>query len=876
MRRPSEPHDSQSDQREHEERSKVMLLQPYIPTNSSFISGIRSVNGTSPQASDIIFDAAVHDRRDTIALNSSSNSSGGTGTTSDYELEFYKSYDPSIGLHTAAVLGGILVWLVIYVIYRTKVRKCVIRLVRKKCIGEVEEGEEDGGEADSKKISYSEEKDSMSVVSPNMVRPFINPSIVIDSTPPESSPQSPATYDQYMKSGNRESNSPYPLQGNNHDGFIFQFPYSGHHHHHGHNQYQLYHQQFCQEAADLQHQQMCLERLPQSEIDIPTATAQWVQNMPLAARSHQDFAGLLLAMQSRGLLAMNKPCSCPLVCPRSPQPLPLLDFPSTWNKSLPALSSSISSQLLSAYETATSNHNGLKDIKEIINARRKHLNKRRNKVGSSSYRDHIEYTKLEQQSHLSECVDSNLKLSLRREYPPQQAGVKKKPSKSPPNLTIMIPDAKESAGLISHIALNRSPVPIPVTPTVMIQNSQSGCRRHAACDSNSSVTSSSSTDFLSSAPRHRSIQGNIPSPHLLSPQCENRLRRPNNANHFSWSKEDVQRLSSKSDLRRSGSVSPHPYHWHRCSFSKNGGCRHKGTDNGRGLKQRHGSWSDCDVISVVSAKTLPIGPNESGMAARSGHRRTLSDYNKYYADLMGPDRSSPMAHPHQHRRSLSADITYAMSQQRELASPTYSNGSNKNSLGTSSYSHSPSPHLLQVPDPNNLRPFTPDPNLSNQCQGQTPSGESQGAPRHYVYSDNNIAYYSGCSCQPGEGNNPIARRHSTHAPPITGETSLSHCADNSVRATSSFGSASSQGSANHPQHQFKAPHKHHCQHQYHRYSQHSHPVHHHSSHLRHNSTDMLASECTLPRANMYSQLCAPGAQGSMNRSYSAVIMETKL
>nr|KAG5699628.1 hypothetical protein BaRGS_005076 [Batillaria attramentaria] len=56
-------------------------------------------------------------------------------TTDDFlksEEEFYSSYNPQIGLHTAAVLGGILGWLVVYLLYKTKVKKCVVRFVRKK------------------------------------------------------------------------------------------------------------------------------------------------------------------------------------------------------------------------------------------------------------------------------------------------------------------------------------------------------------------------------------------------------------------------------------------------------------------------------------------------------------------------------------------------------------------------------------------------------------------------------------------------------------------------------------------------------------------------------------------------------------------------
>ncbi|KAL4230031.1 hypothetical protein ACF0H5_010418 [Mactra antiquata] len=42
--------------------------------------------------------------------------------------QFYNSYDPEVGINTATVLGGILIVLVIYVIYRTKCRKRILKI----------------------------------------------------------------------------------------------------------------------------------------------------------------------------------------------------------------------------------------------------------------------------------------------------------------------------------------------------------------------------------------------------------------------------------------------------------------------------------------------------------------------------------------------------------------------------------------------------------------------------------------------------------------------------------------------------------------------------------------------------------------------------
>ena len=48
------------------------------------------------------------------------------------EREFYKTYDPNIGFNTALVLGVMLSSLLLYVVYRTKIRKPLLAFVRRK------------------------------------------------------------------------------------------------------------------------------------------------------------------------------------------------------------------------------------------------------------------------------------------------------------------------------------------------------------------------------------------------------------------------------------------------------------------------------------------------------------------------------------------------------------------------------------------------------------------------------------------------------------------------------------------------------------------------------------------------------------------------
>lgn len=48
------------------------------------------------------------------------------------EALFYNTYDPTLGYNTAAILGGLLLFILMYVFYRTKIRKPLIRFVKEK------------------------------------------------------------------------------------------------------------------------------------------------------------------------------------------------------------------------------------------------------------------------------------------------------------------------------------------------------------------------------------------------------------------------------------------------------------------------------------------------------------------------------------------------------------------------------------------------------------------------------------------------------------------------------------------------------------------------------------------------------------------------
>lgn len=751
-----------------------------------------------------------------------------TTSTISYEQlsrEFYQSYDPSIGLHTAAVLGGILLWLLLYLIYKTKIRKCIVHLI-KKMFGEAQE------ELSVTIKSSDAEKDCSSDNNNSVIRYMGNPSIVIEVSPPQSQLQSPFPHDQYNPDG-QDCLSPYSLPTSGHeDGIIFKFPSP--------DQVGVYQDQ-CQ-----CHSPCCLDphdvllHLPKSEMDIRSATAQWVQNMPLAARSQQDFAGLMQSLTSHGLLAMNKPCSCPLVCPRTPQPLPVLDLPHTWNNSLPVLSNSLSSQILSAYE-AVINQAKENDIKNLVNSARTFNSK---KDRHDNHKNNVtEYTAL---------LEKNDKENVDPLYRRSCLGSRCDKNKLSKLAQATYNYQKHKARLVKNAALARSPRPIPVTPTVMIQSSNPSHNHYRCRGSNTSMSSSSSADALlapgQSSFKHAPKSGSsrLPSPHLLSPLCDNRSRR--SSKHYSWSNVDLSG-SLRPETPRSRSVSSHlcGVNHHTCSFKYQGARSPSDTNpspvnNSCILARRRSLYGSNNLLTSA-------GHIHGDSGRLSQQCRSLSDSN---CGMNGPKNQLNSCFPmSNHQRSQSADVTFSMNLQRGHGSPTYSNESNRTSIGTSSRSHSPSPYLLQVPDPHNLfRPVTPDAGANKKYHADlSPNGPHPGM-RHCVRSDGNIAYHAGYHLPViSHTDNSAPRRHSTFSAGPE-EINLSLCCDNTARSSSSIGSSGTQASSH--------------QHSHLPYDDKHHPQ------TRHQSAGLLRLD------NGRRQACGLFSQSSLNRSYSGIMMETKL
>ena len=84
-----------------------------------------TTNTTNPSSSSGAELDGVWDSNRYVSVNVTTSVGRTTVMHGKVKEEFYQSYNPQIGLHTAAVLGGILAWLVVYLAYKTKVENHV-------------------------------------------------------------------------------------------------------------------------------------------------------------------------------------------------------------------------------------------------------------------------------------------------------------------------------------------------------------------------------------------------------------------------------------------------------------------------------------------------------------------------------------------------------------------------------------------------------------------------------------------------------------------------------------------------------------------------------------------------------------------------------
>ncbi|XP_050417717.2 uncharacterized protein LOC126831121 [Patella vulgata] len=318
--------------------------------------------------------------------------------------EFYQSYDPKIGLHTAAVLGGILVWLIVYLVYRTKCKKAIIRFF---------------------KTVSEQRKQKRSRAS------FVNLSKHSSMGADIDTPPSIIVTNDKNETVSNHVIVKIPVET----------PTSVHKHDAAHADNQI------REA---------IQKLPSLETDVTMATAQWVKEQPLSIQSLQELP--------TDLIRSKIPTFCPPVRdPRLVKSACGLDH--TWNKSLPSLSQNI--EVNSYYSSSEAIHSSTRGKK-------------------------------------SPCENPSSDSGIKNKSTPKFSEDLRTTKRILPKLTITIPDSistkPSGTNLDTKTRLNDTR-PIPVTPTVKIQNYTSKrCARSSSSlhrqISNDSLSSNSSVEPL--------------------------------------------------------------------------------------------------------------------------------------------------------------------------------------------------------------------------------------------------------------------------------------------------------------------------------------------------------------------------------------------
>lgn len=442
--------------------------------------------------------------------------------------QFYLSYNPQIGLHTASVLGGILGWLIVYLLYKTKVKKWVVKVVRKKFKKHKERYEDKGGACEPLGVGGDNDECNQQYsvsLSPNHRQPELAqcidqqytqlgqaqgmvydpweslqkepvldkvsagqcpmPSIVVESYPnPETKP--PKVFKHRRKHSSKSRKSKETLHRSQDKSKIAKKRKSNERS--KHRKRNSSYQRACpgvtvQDVDEIDTKTFLLP--PNSETDSAQATARWVQNMPLIVQSYQDFTGLILKVQS-SMMGTHKPRSCPLISAALQYAaLPILGLPNLgWNKSMPVLT-----------------ENGASSLKNI--------------ELDSVFSDEVGSLKLDSKTLLLPPPLQPLKAltppparsrSSMSHCPPSKPPPPKltisipKPDNDASSLNLAIPGATCRLNVTEATSVPTSPVPIPVTPTVTITNFTSrvcGNRpRHLHEGSDDSFSSNSSFDPL--------------------------------------------------------------------------------------------------------------------------------------------------------------------------------------------------------------------------------------------------------------------------------------------------------------------------------------------------------------------------------------------
>lgn len=467
--------------------------------------------------------------------------------------EFYRSYDPQIGLHTAAVLGGILGWLIVYLLYKTKVKKWALTLVRGSkqphrkrqssrpgsgvCevlsdqhqtpnhhfrpqlfqqygqFQQVCQDPEEAGLRDQVASPQSSLNSGKLTTTTGKLCPM--PSIVIESySPPKKLSKSAVKLKQTNENVSKQPTPKprpkiKPAKRPSKKGQKYKRIGSGSSRNKPNPQVTVL------DPDDPDTSPFLLP--PCCDSDSAQATARWVQNMPLLMQSYQDLTGLVLKVHPL-MAGPQKPQSCPLISAALQYAaLPVLGLPNLgWNKSLPVLT---------------------------------------DKSGAGSMENN-ELDKPPRDADSSRSAASSLPpppLPPRPRTPPsREAGGRSAspPRHPPPRLLLPAVDQPRSLSAASLcvpvspafpgtyvVSAPASPVPLPVTPLVTIQHvSSRACRsttpqQQPRADSQDSFSSSSSADALLHV--LEPTQTPHASPYLLSqpPNCPHVSR---STPHISW------------------------------------------------------------------------------------------------------------------------------------------------------------------------------------------------------------------------------------------------------------------------------------------------------------------------------------------------------
>ena len=426
---------------------------------------------------------------------------------------------------------------------------------------------------------------------------------------------------------------------------------------------------------------------------------------------------MMLHTQTGEQLLRQKPCSCPVVpaAVSGMSQLPLLDLPTVWNNSLPVLSRSVSSSLMEGHDSVYVCPDTQARIPKserrsrdgaCVNIETQETSMDMDGVGGED--------KKRLQGRMSSSGSQVEMDKSGRDNESLLMSDGRRQGRKVPHLTIDIPRHISSR----HASPQHSPVPIPVSPKVMIQSST-----HSTSQRRSSNTSfsSSSTDIQPGLPfSPSSLQighgssTRIPFSHLLSPSCDGRSCRSQTS---PWSNEpSASNIPSPAQLL---CTSPPPCDRGRsCSFKYRKTAKHCNSPRDQ-------------EVCVNNSFGKGLGCCDSNSSdKRSLHQRRLSDFS------VNPH------HLYNDRRRLSVGVIDPSGGRLLPPSPSDSKPLSPKPLSPTPLSPKPlSPKPLS-PKPLSPKPLSPKPLSPTSNTLQVPSPDSRLPSSQESHLNNGITGFS--------------------------------------------------------------------------------------------------------------------------------------